>query len=155
MEAEKRERERNKNSNKNHDILRWIEVTINKFKYPNFITYNSNKIEENDKKSTKKTIKQIWKKMKADHHYQDWCSSGPFWSSYKRDNNKRMKNKSKNQEIEKQLKKQPPTTPSPRSTMINGRLWWSSVPLRKLMESFGGWEVALLYKCWAFFVLFH
>lgn len=60
-----KERERNKNSNKNHDILRWIEVTINKFKYPNFITYNSNKIEENDKKNLqKKTIKQIWKKWK-------------------------------------------------------------------------------------------
>lgn len=54
MEAEKRER--NKNSNKNHDILRWIEVTINKFKYPNFITYNSNKIEENDKKNLQKKL---------------------------------------------------------------------------------------------------
>lgn len=51
-----KERERNKNSNKNHDILRWIEVTINKFKYPNFITYNSNKIEENDKKIYKKKL---------------------------------------------------------------------------------------------------
>lgn len=116
-----KEREREtKTATKNHDILRWIEVTINKFKYPNFITYNSNKIEENDKKNLqKKTIKQIWKKMKADHHYQDWCSSGPFWSSYKRDNNKRMKNKSKNQEIEKQLKKQPPPHHAQQWSMVD------------------------------------
>lgn len=59
-----KERERNKNSNKNHDILRWIEVTINKFKYPNFITYNSNKIEENDKKIYKKNYKTNLKKWK-------------------------------------------------------------------------------------------
>lgn len=63
MEAEKRERE-TKTATKNHDILRWIEVTINKFKYPNFITYNSNKIEENDKKNLQKNYKTNLKKWK-------------------------------------------------------------------------------------------
>lgn len=73
--------------------------------------------------------------MKADHHYQDWCSSGPFWSSYKRDNNKRMKNKSKNQEIEKQLKKQP-TTHHPLTTLNNDQ--WSIMMKQRIPKKTHG-----------------